>query len=100
MSQTASLILRLMIMVRNGMVGTRIIGKVMQMKCPTCNSSEMLEGTLEGVSFEPKSQNRVRVFRSGVYSIEAQVCAKCGTVVTMRLDCDALKRIVGQAKEP
>lgn len=62
------------------------------MLCEYCQKAEVIEGTLEGVSFEPLSE-RKRRFASGVYGIKALVCPKCGRLSNFSLDTESLKNI-------
>ena len=47
------------------------------MVCDFCKKVELIEGTPEGISFEPKSEFK-KFFSSEVYSIKAKVCPSCG----------------------
>ncbi len=63
------------------------------MKC-TCGSKEALvEGTLEGVSFEPTQEAKKLVAR-GVYGLTATVCPACGRIGDLRLNTEALKSVL------
>jgi hypothetical protein len=63
------------------------------MICDYCKKAELIEGTPEGISFEPKSEFK-KFFSSGVYSIKAKVCPSCGQLSGLALDVEALKKIM------
>ncbi len=63
------------------------------MKCGYCKEGELIEGTLEGVSFQPKSEHK-RWFSSGVYGIKTTVCMECGRLSNLSLDKKVLEKIV------
>jgi hypothetical protein len=65
----------------------------MAMTCDYCSKGEMVEGTLEGVSFEPASEHK-KFFSKGVYGITAMVCLSCGRMSNFSLDVHTLKNIV------
>ncbi len=62
------------------------------MLCEYCKKVEMIEGTFEGVSFEPSSEHK-KMIASGVYGIKAMVCPECGRLSNFSLDTDSLRRI-------
>jgi hypothetical protein len=62
------------------------------MLCNYCKEAELIEGTLEGISFEPFSEHK-KLLTSGVYGIRAMVCPKCGRLSDFSLDVEALKKI-------
>ncbi len=57
-----------------------------------CNKGKLIEGTLEGVSFEPISEHK-KMLASGVYGIKAMVCTECGYLSNFNLDTETLKKI-------
>ncbi len=63
------------------------------MVCENCKKSNFVEGTLQGVSFEPSKQ-RKKWLTKGVYSIEVKVCIECGHVFNLYLNTDVLKKIL------
>ncbi len=63
------------------------------MLCNYCKKAEMIEGTLEGISFEPLSEHK-KMLTSGVYGIRAMVCPKCGRLSGFSLDVEALKKML------
>jgi hypothetical protein len=63
------------------------------MACKFCKSTELVDGTLEGVSFVPMRQHRRRL-ASGVYGIKATVCVECGRISGLTIDVDALRKIL------
>lgn len=62
--------------------------------CQWCKKGNLVEGTLEGVAFQPLSEGR-KWLGSGVYGIHAAVCSNCGRVSDITIDTDALRRVVG-----
>ena len=62
------------------------------MFCKYCKEIEIIEGVLQGISFEPASEHK-KWFASGVYGIKAKVCPKCGRLLDFSLDTNSLKKI-------
>jgi hypothetical protein len=62
------------------------------MICKFCKDGELIEGTLEGVSFEPAMQSK-KIFSKGVYGIRVLVCSNCGQLSDLKLDLEALKKV-------
>lgn len=62
--------------------------------CHSCKKGELIEGTLEGVSFQPLSEAK-KWLSSGVYGIHATACSNCGRILDMAIDTQTLRRIVG-----
>ena len=60
--------------------------------CEKCKKTEVIEGTLAGVSFESTLQHK-KWLSSGVYGIKAMVCSGCGHISNLSLDVEALKKI-------
>jgi hypothetical protein len=63
------------------------------MLCDCCKKEDLIEGTLEGVSFKPQSEHK-KILSSGVYGIKAMVCPSCGRLSNFALDAEALKKIL------
>ena len=63
------------------------------MVCNYCKKEELIEGTLEGVSFKPQSEHK-KVLSSGVYGIKAMACPSCGKLSDFSLNVEALKKIL------
>ena len=63
------------------------------MLCEYCKKKDVVEGTLEGVSFEPLRESKKR-FASGVYGIKAMACPECGRITNCTLDVEALRKIM------
>jgi RHS repeat-associated protein len=63
------------------------------MLCDYCKKTELIEGTLEGVSFEPGSEHK-KVLSSGVYGIKAMACPSCGRLSDFALNVEALKKML------
>jgi len=63
------------------------------MLCSRCKKAELIDGTLEGVSFEPSPQ-RKKIWSGGVYGIRASACPECGGLSDFRLNTDALKKML------
>lgn len=61
--------------------------------CPHCQGKELVEGTLEGVSFQPLAEGK-KLFSSGVYGIHATVCASCGRILEPMIDTKTLRKIL------
>jgi hypothetical protein len=70
------------------------------MECRQCKNTTLVEGSLEGVSFQPKSEHK-KWISSGIYGINALVCPECGSLSDFKLDAgaiDALKKIITRTK--
>ena len=67
------------------------------MLCDHCKKAELIEGTLEGVSFEPQSEHK-KMLSSGVYGIKAMACPFCGSLSNFALNAEALKKILKRQK--
>ena len=67
------------------------------MFCEFCRKAEVVEGTLEGISFEPSSECKKR-FATGVYGITATACPECGRLADIKLDVRVLKKILKKRK--
>jgi hypothetical protein len=65
------------------------------MTCESCGKAELVEGTLEGVSFEPSSEHQ-KFFARGVYGIKAMACPSCGRVSDFYIDVESLKRALNK----
>ena len=63
------------------------------MLCRECQQAEVVEGTLEAVSFEPTSQCK-KFFTRGVYGLKAVACPNCGSVYGIHLDEKELRKII------
>jgi hypothetical protein len=63
------------------------------MRCSHCKSENLIEGTLEGISFQPLTEDR-KWLAKGVYGIRAMACPICGFLSNLRIDKDALKAIL------
>lgn len=63
------------------------------MICEFCKKGELIEGTLEGVSFQPSCENK-KLFSSGVYGIKSMVCPECGRLTNFCLNTETLTKIV------
>ena len=67
--------------------------KETDMVCEFCKKAEVIEGTLEGISFEPAPECKKR-FATGVYGITATACPECGHLADIKLDAGSLRKIV------
>ena len=68
------------------------------MLCQFCKKGELIEGTLEGVSFQPLSEQK-RFISKGVYGVKVMACPECGHLSEFKLsDLDALRRIMKKNK--
>ncbi len=64
------------------------------MKCEFCNKeSEVVNGTLEGVSFVPETQDR-KWIKTGICALETTVCADCGRILTIKVNKESLKGLL------
>ena len=63
------------------------------MICDKCKNAELINGTLEGVSFQPSSEEK-KLFSKGIYGIRVLVCPGCGSITDMRLDVKVLKKMI------
>lgn len=63
------------------------------MSCPHCQGRELIEGTLEGVSFQSLADVK-KMFSSGVYGIRTIVCASCGRNIELSIDPETLCKIL------
>lgn len=61
--------------------------------CQSCKEGKLIEGTLEGVSFQPSSEGK-KWLSSGVYGINATVCSNCGCISNVTVDVEALKKLL------
>lgn len=61
--------------------------------CAYCQNREVVEGTLEGVSFQSLAEGK-KILSSGVYGIRTTVCTKCGYLSNLFLDAKALSKIL------
>jgi hypothetical protein len=61
------------------------------MLCEFCEKAEVIEGTVDPVSFVPE---RKKWFARGVYGISATVCPKCGRLSNFSLDTKYLEKIL------
>ena len=59
------------------------------MKCRHCESINVLEGTLEGVSFLPSSKVK-KFFATGLYGIKTTLCFECGKLNDLHFDQKAI----------
>ena len=62
--------------------------------CQSCKKGKLVEGTLEGVSFQPRSEWK-KWFSKGVYGIRAKACSNCGRISDMAIDTETLRKIIG-----
>jgi hypothetical protein len=60
--------------------------------CQSCKKGKLIEGTLEGVSFQPLSEGK-KWLSSGVYGIHALVCLECGLISDLSVDTKALEKL-------
>ena len=63
------------------------------MQCEFCQSGQLTEGSLEGVSFEPCSEKK-RILSKGAYGITCVVCLDCGRIDRLRIDPEAVRRLL------
>ena len=63
------------------------------MQCPSCKQGKLIEGTLEGVSFEPSRKDK-KWFSSGVYGIMVTACSECGRLSDLKINVESLKKII------
>lgn len=61
--------------------------------CTYCQNHEVVEGTLEGVSFQSLAEGK-KILSSGVYGIRTTVCTKCGHLSSLFLDTEALRKML------
>jgi len=61
--------------------------------CESCKKESLVEGTLEGVSFQPVSE-KSKWLSSGIYGIKAYVCMDCGCISRLSIDTEILKNIL------
>jgi hypothetical protein len=74
------------------------INKGEKMLCKLCKKAELIEGTLEGVSFKPLSEQR-KFLSTGVYGIKVMVCPECGHLSEFKLsDVEVLRKIIKKNK--
>jgi uncharacterized Zn finger protein len=64
-----------------------------EMVCKNCGNSEFTSGILEGVAFTPSTEKR-KLLSTGIYGIEAVVCVKCGQIINLSLDINALNKVL------
>ena len=67
------------------------------MLCEFCKKAEVVEGTLEGISFEPVSGQK-KWFAKGVYCIRATACPECGRLTDLSLDAKSLVKAMSNKK--
>lgn len=59
--------------------------------CESCKKEDLIEGSLEGVSFQPTSEHG-KWLSTGIYGIKAFVCPECGCISNLSIDTETLKR--------
>ena len=60
--------------------------------CQYCKKGKLIEGTLEGVSFQPLSEAK-KWLSSGVYGIQGLVCLECGRISDLSVDTKTLEKL-------
>lgn len=61
--------------------------------CQWCKKGKLVEGTLEGVSFQPLSEGK-KWLSSGIYGIRATACSNCGCISDLAIDTESLQKIL------
>jgi hypothetical protein len=67
------------------------------MICEYCAKTDLIEGTLEGVSFQPISESK-KWLSSGIYGIKVLVCVECGRLSNFSLDNKSLKELLDKKR--
>ena len=63
------------------------------MLCEYCKKAELIDGTLEGISFVPSFEHK-KWFASGVYGIKAKACPECGRLTNFNVHVGSLKKMI------
>ena len=63
------------------------------MICEYCGKGDLLEGTLEGVSFKPSSEDK-KWLAKGIYGIKAMACPECGRLSNFSIDTETLRKLM------
>lgn len=66
--------------------------------CESCKGENLIEGTLEGVSFQPSFES-AKWLSSGIYGIKAYVCQDCGHISGFSIDINELKSMLQKRKK-
>lgn len=61
--------------------------------CQYCKAGNLVDGTLEGVSFQPKSEAG-KLLSSGIYGITVKACSNCGRLSALAIDPKNLQKLL------
>jgi len=69
-------------------------GSIVSMQCETCQSTDLIDGSLEGAYFLPSKESKRGWLARPVHHAQAVICLSCGLIQRVRFDVKELQRSV------